>query len=112
MLVNVEKLNVWKFEDFCEYFGVGGDREDFNSGVRILKIECDGRDENVVCDVDVVDGKFEVKSYEEILEMGGCDEEFVNSGVEEWFEIDGEMMKVYGEGYMEEFGYVYVRVEV
>ena len=112
MLVNVEKLNVWKFEDFYKYWDVSGDREDYNSGVRVLKIECDGRNECVVEDVNVVNGMFEVKGENEILESGDYDEEFVNSGIEEWFEIDGRMMNVYGEGYLEEFGYIYVRVEV
>ena len=114
MLVNVEKLVVWKFEDFCEYFDVSDDREDYIGGVRIIKIElgCRG-EENIVGDIDVVDGMFEVKSVKEILEINDCDDdEFVSSEVEDWFKIDDVDMNVYGESYGEEFGYVYVRVEV
>jgi len=113
MLVNVEKLVVWKFEDFCEYFDVSDDREDYVGGVRIIKIElgCRGVEE-LVEDVDVVDGMFEVKSVKEIFEIDDYDEEFVSSEIEDWFEVDGVNMNVYGESYEEEFGYVYVRVEV
>ena len=113
MLVNVEKLVVWKFEDFCEYFDVSDDREGYVGGVRIIKIElgCRGVEE-LVEDVDVVDGMFEVKSVKEIFEIDDYDEEFVSSEIEDWFEVDGVNMNVYGESYEEEFGYVYVRVEV
>ena len=102
MLVNVEMLKVWKLDDVCKYF------TDVVEG-GVLKFDGEGE---FVEKVKVVDGKFEVKSEDDIRDWlkDGYDEyegydEFVRSEVEEWFEIDGEMMNVYGENYEEEFGY-------
>lgn len=125
MLVNVEMLDVWKFEDFVGSFDVSDDREDYNKGERILKIEMGGRgEEYVIEDVDVVDGMFKVSSYDDICNwLKGEDEywwgissfdEFVMSDFEEMVNLvdDKKWMKCYSEGWLEELGYVYVRVEI
>jgi len=126
MLVNVEMLDVWKFEDFVGSFDVSDDREDYNKGERILKIECGGRgEENVIEDVDVIDGMFEVSSFDDICDWlkGEIEEwwgisswdEFVMSDFEEMVNLvddNKKWLKCYSEGWLEELGYIYVRVEV
>ena len=126
MLVNVEMLDVWKFEDFVGSFDVSDDREDYNKGERILKIECGGRgEENVIEDVDVIDGMFEVSSFDDIccwlkgeIEEWWNDsswDEFVMSDFEEMVNLvddNKKWLKCYSEGWLEELGYIYVRVEV
>ena len=100
MKMEVEKLAVWNWEDFCEYWDFDiSEKCDFNEGVRILKFELGSRGEQeLVEDVDVVD--------ESAFE-------FANGEIEEWFEDSkGNMLSVYGETIFEELGYVYVRVEV
>lgn len=124
MLVNVEKLDVWKFEDFVGSFDVSDDREDYKSGIRILKIElgCRG-EEDVIEDVDVVNGEFKVSSFDDICDWlkGEIEEwwndsswdEFVMSDFEEMVNCEsGGFKKCYSEVWLEELGYVYVRVEV
>ena len=123
MKVKVENLVVWKFADFCEYFDVSDDKEDYNEGVRVLKIECGSRgEEEIIEDVEIVNGEFEVRSEDDIRDYlkGEIEEwwneenwdEFVSSGIEEWYAIDGVNMNVYGENVFEELGFLYVRVEV
>ena len=119
MLVNVEKLDVWKFEDFVGSFDVSDDREDYKSGIRILKIElgCRG-EEDVIEDVDVVNGEFKVSSFDDIccwlkgeIEEWWNDsswDEFVMSDFEEMVNCEsGGFKKCYSEVWLEELGYIY-----
>jgi len=126
MLVNVEMLDVWKFEDFIGSFDVSNDREDYNKGERILKIECGSRgEEDVIEDVDVVDGMFKVSSFDDICNWlkGEIEEwwnesnwdEFVMSDFEEMVNLvddNKKWMKCYSEVWLEELGYIYVRVSI
>ena len=121
--MEVAKLSIWNWEDFCEYWDFDiSDKEDFNEGVRILKFELGSRGEQeLIEDVKVIDGFFECRDTAEIKnfifkEYAEEDEsafEFANGEIEEWFEDSkGNMLSVYGETIFEELGYVYVRVEV
>ena len=123
MKMEVAKLSIWNWEDFCEYWDFDiSDKEDFNEGVRILKFELGSRGEQeLIEDVKVIDGFFECRDTAEIKnfifkEYAEEDEsafEFANGEIEEWFEDSaGNMLSVYGETIFEELGYVYVRVEV
>ena len=121
MKMDVANLAVWGWEDFCEYWGYDLDqKDDFNSGIRVLKFEigCRGEEE-FIGDMEVVDNCFECRDTAEIQnwiteqEGDDADFEFASGMVENWFKgANGEMLNVYGENYFEEFGYVYVRVEV
>jgi len=126
MLVNVEMLDVWKFEDFIGSFDVSNDREDYNKGERILKIECGSRgEEDVIEDLNVVDGMFKVSSFDDICNWlkGEIEEwwnesnwdEFVMSDFEEMVNLvddNKKWMKCYSEVWLEELGYIYVRVSI
>jgi len=126
MLVNVEMLDVWKFEDFIGSFDVSNDREDYNKGERILKIECGSRgEEDVIEDLNVVNGMFKVSSFDDICNWlkGEIEEwwnesnwdEFVMSDFEEMVNLvddNKKWMKCYSEVWLEELGYIYVRVSI
>ena len=112
MMIKFEmsELREFSVEELCDkkYFG-GLERDDFD-GNGVYKIEVGSRGEiEGVSKIDVVDGVFEVKSVEEMLE--GCESEDEREEMEDWVyvEMSDGVVNVCE---FEEYGYDYYRVEV
>ena len=106
----VRDLREFSVKELCDnkYFG-GLENDDFD-GNGVYKIEVGSRGEiEGVSKIDVVDGVFEVKSREELLDSCECEEE--REEMEDWVYV--EMFEgVVSVCEFEEYGYDYVKIMV
>ena len=103
-------MKVVSVDELCEKYYGGLLEEDFDSGSGVYKIEVGSRGEiEGVSKIDVVDGVFEVKSREELLDS--CESEDEREYMENWVyvEMSDGVVEVCE---FEEYGYDYYRVRV
>ena len=106
----MSELREFSVKELCDnkYFG-GLENDDFD-GNGVYKIEVGSRGEiEEVSKVEVVDGVFEVKSEEELLDSCECEEE--REEMEDWVSV--EMFEgVVSVCEFEEYGYDYVKIMI
>ena len=106
----MSELREFSVKELCDekYFG-GLERDDFD-GSGVYKIEVGSRGEiEGVSKIDVVDGVFEVKSVEEMLDS--CESEDEREYMKEWVDVElFEGVVVVVE--FEEYGYDYVKLVI